>query len=465
MLFVLLLASLIEVLLARKLVEKLLTFIPVGKDVHLKELAKGGSVAFFLKIGSALVIYLFQFVIAKFYGPEGNGLFSYCFAVLNIMVIISIFGLETYLVRIIADFASRAKWYAIRHSYLKALLLAFIVSLVFSGVTYLGMPALMNIAGKMNYESGLRITAMALIPATILRLNAEALKGLKKITQYSLLQNISILGFATIGMLFLEIFDHQMENIIWGLLFGEIVMMTWSFFLWKRQIGTFKNKEETGDLLSTKYMVKTSLPFLLTSATFFLMNWTDKIMLGFMETQARLGIYEIALKIANLGTLIIFAVNTIAAPKFSEFYWNQEMEQFKKFTYQTTLANFSLTLPIVGIIFLFPNFILGIFGESFLAGQTSLYFLTAGCFVNAGVGSVIVILNMTGKQKTSLIIFSTVGVFNLLANYLLIPYYGIQGAAFSTMISMALWNLGGMLFIYKYYGFWTINFPALIKRG
>lgn len=444
----------------QQLLNRVLAFIG-GRDSHIRELLSSGSTAFFLKIGSVLVVYLFQFMVAKVYGSEGNGLFSFCYAILNILMIVSMLGLETYLIRFIADYANKKLWGGIQMLYRKAITLTFLMAIILGIILYLTLPGLMDTIGKANYTQGLQITAIALIPAAIVRLNSEALKGLKLIKQYSLLQNISILAFAMLGIAILEFFGHQKENILWGLLIGELLVMIWSFYLWQKHAGN--QSEADVSPVSSREMLKTSIPLLLASTIFFLMNWTDKIMLGFMATQSELGVYEVAIKISQLGNIVIFAINTIAAPKFSEFYGSQDMAQFKKFTQQTTAIILLVTLPVILFIMIFPGFLLGIFGSAFLAGKTSLWLLTIGAFFSAGTGSVVIILNMTGKQKTSQYILFTVGMMNVLLNYFLIPLYGIKGAAIATMISTAGWNIAAMIAVYQYYGFWTINFTNLLR--
>ncbi len=430
------------------------------RDSHIRELLSSGSTAFFLKIGSVIVVYFFQFMVAKIYGSEGNGLFSFCYAILNILMIVSMLGLETYLIRFIADYANKKLWGTIRLIYRKALFMTFLMAILLGGMLYFTLPTIMETIDKGDYSRGLQITAIALIPAAILRLNAEALRGLKQIKYYSLLQNITILTFAMIGIAILELTGHQKENILWGLLIGEMVVLLWSFYLWRRQ--SYTAEDEAVSPVSSKEILRTSIPLLLASTIFFLMNWTDKIMLGFLSTQAKLGVYEVAIKISQLGNLIIFAINTIAAPKFSEFYSGGKIKQFQKFTQQTTLIILLTTLPVILIILLIPGFLLGIFGETFITGKVSLILLTIGAFFSAGTGSVIIILNMTGKQKTSQFILLTVGIMNVLLNYLLIPRIGIEGAAMATMISTVTWNLAAMVAIYRYYGFWTVNFKNLL---
>ncbi len=434
-----------------------------GRDLHLRELLQGGASAFLLKIGSVGVMYLFYYLVAWFYGPAGSGLFGFCFTVLNLLMIAGLFGLDTYLVRYLATMQAEQNWPGIRGLYWQALAFTAALSLglgllLFGMVTWLS-PVLSFIG---SYHQGLQLTAVALVPAAVLRLNAEALRGLKAVTLYSLLQNISIIGIALIVLFGIHRLSDQPINILYALLAGEVLVMLWSFYLVHQRIGL------TGQLGASQSaplseVLAAARPYLLTSATFFLMNWTDKLMLGLLSSQGALGVYDVALKIANLGIIVIFAINTIGAPKFAEFYSQKDLRKLETFTHQTTFLIVTLTLPILIGIYAFPSWVLSIFGQAYTTGQASLLILVIGAFVNAASGSVIIILNMTGKQKLAHRILLVVGLLNIGLNGGLIPLLGIQGAAIATTLSTIAWNLTAAYAIYRYYGFWTFQFTKLFS--
>lgn len=431
------------------------------QDKDLSELLRGAAGALSSKLGSIVSVYLFTFAIARIYGSDGNGLFSFCYTFLNIAIIVSLFGLETYLIRYIAEFAQKKQWGSLKLIYRKALLLTSLITAGFVLVFYFGFPFIMDLADKESYTRGLQITAIALLPATLLRLNSEALKGLKQIKYYSLVQNGSIFLMALIGFGVFQLTDPKVESILWSFLIGQVVVMLGSFWLWNRATPEIKGKP--ANPLATSEIIRSSIPFLLASTIFYLMNWTDKIMLGFMASRAELGVYEITFKIAQVIGLTLYAVNTIAAPKFSEFYSEGNMEQLRKFIQQITALVILASIPLMLGIFLFPDFLLMLFGKAFLAGKTCLYILALAAFVTVATGSVIIILNMTGKQITSQFILLFVGLVNVTLNYLFIPIWGINGTALATLIANTLWNGLGMVFIYYYYGFWTVKLKTLLN--
>ena len=76
---------------------------------------------------------------------------------------------------------------------------------------------------------------------------------------------------------------------------------------------------------------------------------------------------------------------------------------------------------------------------------------------NLFFGAVIYILNMTGKQTISRNILLLTSILNIALNWYLIEIYGIKGAAIATTISILFWNIIGIIYVKKIYGFWVVK--------
>ena len=98
------------------------------------------------------------------------------------------------------------------------------------------------------------------------------------------------------------------------------------------------------------------------------MAWTDKLMLGNMATPKEVGIYFTAFKLSMFAAVALMSINSIAAPKFAEFFARNDMEGLKKVTHQSTKMIFWTSLPLIVIFFSLPEFFLGLFGEEFKIG-------------------------------------------------------------------------------------------------
>ena len=119
---------------------------------------------------------------------------------------------------------------------------------------------------------------------------------------------------------------------------------------------------------------------------------------------------------------------------------------------------FFLTIPILILILFFSEFILRLFGEQFILGSLCLNILIAGQLINVLCGSVGYILNMTEYQNIFKWIIVFTVIMNVVLNIVLIPLYGIFGAAVASMISLILWNMISCIYIYKKFNISTIWF-------
>jgi O-antigen/teichoic acid export membrane protein len=72
-------------------------------------------------------------------------------------------------------------------------------------------------------------------------------------------------------------------------------------------------------------------------------------------------------------------------------------------------------------------------------------------------------MQMTDNQKIFQNVIIVASIINILLNYILIPKYGINGAAIASMFSMIFWNVTLVFIIKQKLGFWTIYLPK-IKR-
>ena len=102
---------------------------------------------------------------------------------------------------------------------------------------------------------------------------------------------------------------------------------------------------------------------------------------------------------------------------------------------------------------------MSLFGVEFISGSNVLIIISIAQFVNAISGSVGYIMQMTDNQVIFRNVILIASLINILLNYLLIPMYGINGAAVATLISMIFWNLTLIIYIKKKLGFLTVYFP------
>ena len=277
---------------------------------------------------------------------------------------------------------------------------------------------------------------------------------------YSFLNNVAITFGVFLFLVLFSVFTASEVLPIYAYVSSVIILTMLSYFLWfnhKSKVSVVNSDDDMP--LSTNELLTTSFPLLLGQSMMIIMGKVDLFMLANMSSSDQVGIYNIALKLSMLSYMGLMAINSIAAPKFSEIYSSGDLDALKKIVQQSTKTIFWISLPVLTLLILFPEFILSMFGEEFKIASFTLIILSVGKMVSAISGSVGTFLQMVGKQKVFQNILIFAAVVNIVLNYFLIPSHGIGGAAIASATSGILWNVLMIIYIKRNFGFYTIYIP------
>ena len=107
-------------------------------------------------------------------------------------------------------------------------------------------------------------------------------------------------------------------------------------------------------------------------------------------------------------------------------------------------------LPAAMLLIAFGDRLLAVFGAEFTRARTALTILVLGQIANVAAGHVGVLMTMTGHEKRVAATVSAAAGCNVILNFLLIPRFGIEGAAAATAISVILWNTFTLCWVIKH---------------
>lgn len=425
----------------------------LNEHPQLKEIIEGGGVPLLSKIGSVAMVYFFYLYISRVYGAEVTGIFSVFLTIITLLSVFSKMGFDTSIVKRIAFYSANNQLDAVNPAHQKISLIVLSTSLILSGIIFI-LNERINLFFFDDAETFNFLWLSITLPFfSLYSINMESLRGLKKMGSYAILQNVSLFSIAFISLLFY--FNSGLNSDpIFSFCVGVFLIFVISYILFKKN--TLARSKKT---VTSKDLLKESFPMLLSNSAFYLMTMIDILMISYFLPESETGIYTNAAKIANLNIIFLFAINSIAAPKLAEFNSTSDLKYLRAFTKETSRLSIILSLPIFIIIILFPDFLLSLFGQEFTDGKYVLITLGLGQFFNAIAGSVISVLNMTGKQNIAKNIILSSTLVNLILNFILIPKYGIIGAGIATGFTTILWNALGVLMIYKQYKFISMTLP------
>jgi len=436
-------------------------------DFNLIELLHGSAIVFLFKFLGLFSGYVLSYIITIHYGEETLGIYSLSFTLLSFVVVFSRMGLDEAMVKVISDLFYVNKQGQAKDAYLKSSFFILLVSALFSVLVFQSSDYIATWFDNESLTKAFKIIAYTIVPYALIKVNADTLRGMKKMKAFSYLQVGSLfLLMSAVLLLGIKFFDETIYLPIYALLIATIVMYLWSCVLLKR---TFKVKNTGTEKM--RRLMKISLPMMLTSSMFLVLSWTDNILLGRFLSEDQVGIYFIAFKLGLIISLSLFAVNAIAAPKFSELSTANDKVLLKRLAMQSANLNLGSSLPIFIVLIFTTEWLLSLYGNSFIIAKYCVYILAVGQLFNALSGSVLNFLNMTGYEKIVSKIVLSAALLNIGLNYYLIPIFeshdnwsGIEGAAVASSICLIYWNALGLYFVYKHHGFLMFPNPfRLIK--
>ena len=429
-------------------------------DIHLKDLVKGSAITFILKMGGMGLSYVLIYLISKQLGAEGVGFFNLMLQILTVLGMVLGLGMNIAVLRYVGQFNNEEQRPKMRDLYRHFLRTVAPLTLLVGILLYFGADYIVQWTGKdKEYADGLKMVGIVLPFFTINQISVEFIRGLKQLQISELVRSVLRPLVMIIGIYFLFWNNLTKMDVIYLLVVGLIInslVSRWA--IWKK----LKSIPKQPLAFERKELLKTASPMMVTGISSALLGALPIFFLDYYTTQAEVGIYSVAFRLAGLVSLVLVVVNTIAAPKFAELYWAGKMEELQKVITQSTKMMFWVALTLTIILIAGGEFLLGIFGQEFKQGYWLLVILTIGQLVNAATGSVSLFLNMSGNHIILRnIVFGTVA-FTIYGFLMTIPKIGTYGAAITFTLGSIILNILGVIYTYKKLKISTFYLPSLI---
>lgn len=432
----------------------------VKKDKNFHELLSGSLISF-IATSLALVLGLvLNLIITRYYGAKELGIYSIISSIFAITLIFSILGINTSILRLLPEQIVKYSYGSAYKLFWKVFKIVLITSSIVAIVVYTFAQSIAdNIFHKTYLYPLLSLTAFIIIFQALGNLSIASIRALKNIKLYAFFQIFSPL-LQILALIFLSILLYQEFNSIYALMLSYIISGVFSLYAVRKLF--VGNRTISDDIynLKSKYILFISLPMMMGTVMSLIVTQTDILMLGSMRAAEEVGIYAISAKLAMLSTSILTSVNIVIAPKISELYYSNQLDELQKLVQKTTKLISLISLPVVIILIVFGKFILSFFGDEFIIGYTALFFLLIGQSLSIISGPTEFFLNMTGHQKNLNYISITCAILNIILNYLLIPIYGLEGAAFASMVSLIAIKIFALVYIKIHFGYLMMYFPV-----
>ncbi len=389
--------------------------------------------------------YLFKVYLARVLGAEALGAYALGLTLVGFVGTFNSLGLATSAVRFAAVYRAERNWTALRALLWRGIAILVAANILFAAIFLkLGGVVAVRFYHSLLLARYIPWFSALMLLGVITTFYERILAGYKEVGRRTLITNF-------VGSPVMMLLAVLLIKLGWGLRGYLLAQVTGAVLVaallltavWKFTPGEAKLSFDWPPSLGREVwsFSRAAMGLVLLQ---FLMSQVDKIALGFYRGARDVGIYSISAALVAYVSLILNSVNQVFSPMIADLHAKKDHAMLGRLYQALTKWILGMTLPLAITVMFFARPLLGMFGHDFEIGGPVLIIGTAGQLVNCGVGSVGMLLLMSGNQKRLLRVQMTMAVVMTVASIALVPVWGIVGAAVAAAIANAgtnAWNL------------------------
>lgn len=407
-----------------------------------RPLAKAALGSLALNVTSRLLSLVTSIALARWLGASGFGIYSAALAILLLLRVPAQLGMPILVVRMLASYRAHQEWGLMRGLLQRATTISLLVSLLLSVA---GAWILHHLGDQLSpaYTDSL-LWVLALAPvAALVSLFSASVQGLHHVVLGQLPENLA-LPASFIGLVGLLVVLHTgaslSPELVLGFRFAAtlLALCIGAWILIKhlpRQVLTADTHFEM------RKWALAAAPLILLGGMTIINNQVDVLMLATLRNAGSAGVYRVAARGAEFVAFSLVVVQMVIQPRVAHLYSSGELKHLQRLLTVSARVTGGLALPVALSLICFGKPILHlVYGVQYERGALAMSILCIAQLANVAAGSVGLILNMTGHERDSAMGLAVAAVVNIGLNAVLIPLWGVDGAAVATGLSLILWN-------------------------
>lgn len=360
-------------------------------------------------------------------------------------------GLPQYLSRVTDSADLRGMWFS--GTFISICGLSVIISIL---VLFEGF-ILENFFELEGSRSVYRLFVISMVFYTIMKVAVNTLRGLENTKYRTYIQGL-LYPISRIGTLvFLLSIGYGVVAAGYAYLLASVVSLIGAHIFLNKLLPVFGKFNPR-----TKDMFLFSLPLLISGVLTLLLTKTDTLMVSYFRSSTDVGLYNAAFPIANSLVLVLSSFGFLYLPMASRLDSGGKRERVSRMYRLSSKWIYILTFPLFALLVTFPEQILRLFfGDAYSDAAVTLVILSIGIFINVAAGRSLETFAALGKPKFELVSNSIAFTLNLILNVLLIPIYGIIGAAIASAAAFAVLNIIAIIILSQYFGIYLFSSKVL----
>ena len=401
-------------------------------------LIKNSLKVLLLRASGIVLMFLLSLFLTNSFSAEIVGQYDFVRSFLMILSGASLLGTNQAIIYYSGILTSKKSFGSIKSIYFKMNFLILIAcAILYAPLLVIDKEVINQIFNKQGAYELVSLSLQGLVFYSITMLNIDTIRALKHTLISEGFRNIFRYTPFFIFSIILYIIDSPEYLVLW-FIYSFVVIFVIStavvyFFLFNKNFP----KSAAHNFSSTE-ILRASYPMALSAISYFLMQSTDVLFISAYDTFESVAYYSIAVKLATVTALALISVNIVIAPKIASIYNDKNFYQLKLILKKATRMNVVISLPIIIILLFFSEYVLSTFGSNYILAKNALWILLIAQFFNSITGPSALYLNMTGRQKklNGILVISL--LINVVLNIILVPDFGMLGAAISTTTSFVI---------------------------
>jgi O-antigen/teichoic acid export membrane protein len=386
--------------------------------------------------------YLFKVYLARKLGAEALGIYALGMTIVGFVGLFAGLGLPQSAVRFVALYTATGKVAELRSFIARSCGLLVGANLLAGVLVVLAGPW---IARRFYHTPALdpyfKFFALIMLTGALTTFFGQVLQGYKDVSRRTVITNFvgtPLMMVLTVGLV-------TLGTGLWGYLAAQvmgaaIVVVLLIIAAWRLSPSGARQLGGALAPLESQVLAFGVTVFGVALLEFFLAQ-ADKILIGVYINARQVGVYSVAMAIVAFVPIALQSVNQIFSPIIADLHGRGEQELLSRLFQTLTKWILALTLPVAAVTIVFARPLMRIFGPDFEAGWIVLVVGTLGQLINCGAGPVGYLLLMSGNQKRLIRVQAAMTAITIVLNAVLIPLWGITGAAISSALTNAATNL------------------------
>ena len=428
---------------------------------YTKLAVKGVATVFVISILAAFLGYVARFILARNLAVEDFGLFYSVFAFLGMFGAFKGLGFDRALAKFIPEFVHKKNYNQIKSSiiYVSA------IQLLTNTIVIIGIYLFSEYLSQNFFRSPqagivLKLMAIAFFLDSFVLVLKFALQGFKKMAYFAGIDVVKMLLVIAIILIGMGMNYGILGPVAAYVIAPIIVIWIFGLIFLKRIFPEFLKSKFIYEGKLMKEISRYSIFAMSAGVGMVILGYTDTILLTYFSGLTSVALYNVALPTSKVLMYFPRSIGSVLLPLISELWAKKEKALIREGIESLYKYTIIIIIPMVFMILSFSDLlIITLFGNDYMPASGTLKVLSIGMIFAVLYAVNINFFSGIGKPEINNVIVYSAALFNLAANFLMIPIWGIIGAAISTTISYFIMMAIGLVKIRKYI---KICFPIRI---